>query len=418
MGNRVLGVLEVRLPANAVPVDPERVARLDRFGRFISIALERDDERSQVERALGGYAQLNELAAALGGTSDIDGVIKLITSVMDKAFEYQIAGLVLSSWGRDHADVVVCGDITQGELALVLGEIAGRDTRTHPFGTVRTVTHLGGIVEGDAERTDWATTVVELQHGDLVVGYLFVASADGTRYTAQDHALLTGIASHAGAAFGRVALFTRIRDDYAKTISALSATLDAGEHMPNGHSSRVMDYSMMIGEELGLPFEDIESLRFAGLLHDIGKTGLPSELLLKPSKLSADELRRVRAHAELGASIVDQIEFLKQLTPVILHHHECYDGSGYPASLSGDQIPLLARILAVADAFDAMTTKRAYQKRLSYAQACNELESGAGTQFDPRIVAALLEALEKQAIAGSTGLMAPRETQGRPELLA
>jgi HD-GYP domain-containing protein (c-di-GMP phosphodiesterase class II) len=115
---------------------------------------------------------------------------------------------------------------------------------------------------------------------------------------------------------------------------------------------------------------------------------------------------------------VDQIEFLKQLTPVILHHHECYDGSGYPANLSGDQIPLLARILAVADAFDAMTTKRAYRKRLSYAQACNELESGAGTQFDPRIVAALLEALEKQALAGSTGLMAPRETQGRPELLA
>ena len=175
---------------------------------------------------------------------------------------------------------------------------------------------------------------------------------------------------------------------------------------------------MMIGEELGLPFEDIESLRFAGLLHDIGKTGLPSELLLKPSKLSADELQRVHAHAELGASIVDQIEFLKSLTPVILHHHENYDGTGYPAGLSGDQIPLLARILAVSDAFDAMTTKRVYRKRLSYKQAGLELESSAGTQFDPRIVAALLEALEKQALAGSTGLFAPREAQGRPEMLA
>ena len=418
MGERVLGVLEVRLPASQLPVDPERVARLDRFGRFIAIALEREDERTQVERAMAGYAQLNELAAALGGASDMDAVTKLVSSVLDKAFEYQIAGVVLSSWGRDHADVVICGDVTASEIEHVLGEVAGRDTIAQPFNSVRHVTHRGDVCVRAEERDDWALAAVELEHGDLVMGYLFVARADGGRYKAADRALLAGISAHAGAAFGRVALFTRIRDDYAKTIAALSATLDAGEHMPAGHSSRVMEYSMMIGEELGLTFEDIEQLRFAGLLHDIGKTGLPSDLLLKPSKLSADELQRVRAHAELGASIVDQIEFLKSLTPVILHHHERWDGSGYPEGLHADEIPLLARILAVADSFDAMTTQRSYRKRLSIPAARNEMMSGAGTQFDPLIVAALFEALDKQALAGGTGLLAPASAKGRPELPA
>jgi len=409
IGERVLGVLEVRLPASALPVSPERVARLDRFGRFIAIALERDDERAQIERAAAGYAQLNELAATLGGQTDMDGVAKIVTSVLDKAFTYGIAGLVLTSYGRDHADVVVCGDVTQGELDLVLGEAIGREMAAEPFETLRTVTHRGLITEGEAERQDWATVAVELSHGELELGYLVLARVDGVRYNEQDRLLLEGIAAHAGAAFGRAALFGRIRDDYAKTIAALSATLDAGERMPSGHSTRVMNYAMMIGKELGLSYEEVEQLRFAGLLHDIGKTGLPGELLLKPSSLSADELAQVRTHAEIGASIVDQIEFLKSLTPIILHHHEHWDGSGYPLGLAGEAIPLLARILCAADSFDAMTTKSSYKKRMPLETARRELKRGAGSQFDPGIVVALFEALDKAEIADAAGLLASPE---------
>jgi putative nucleotidyltransferase with HDIG domain len=418
IGERVLGVLEVRLPASALPVSPERVARLDRFGRFIAIALERDDERAQIEHAAMGYAQLNQLAATLGGQTDMEGVAKIVTTVLDKAFTYDIAGLILTSYGRDHADVVVCGEVTRGELDLVLGEAAGRDAVAEPFETLRTATHRGLVTEGGTDRQDWATVVVELSHGDLELGYLLLARADGARYNTQDRLLLEGIAAHAGAAFGRAALFGRIRDDYAKTIAALSATLDAGERMPSGHSNRVMGYAMMIGEELGLGYEDVEQLRFAGLLHDIGKTGLPGEILLKPSRLSADELAQVHSHAEIGASIVDQIEFLKSLTPVILHHHEHWDGSGYPIGLSGEDIPLMARILCVADSFDAMTTKSSYKKRMPFATARLELEANVGTHFDPRVVAALLEALDKQALAGVTGLLVAPEAGARTDLPA
>ena len=407
LSGRTLGVIEVRLPSSALPVSQERVARLDRFGRFISIALQRDDERIAVERAMAGYHQLNELAAALGAQTDIDGVARLINGVVHKAFTFQIAGLVLTSYGRDQADVAISGEVHARELDIVLGDIAGRDVSRDPFDSLLTVTKEGSIVTDVPVRDDWSTLAVELSNGSFELGYLFVARADGGRYNAQDRALLEGLAAHAGAAFGRAALFGRIRDDYAKTIAALSATLDASEHMPSGHSTRVMDYAMLIGEELELSFEDIEQLRFAGLLHDIGKTGVPQDILLKPSKLSGDELRRVQAHAEFGASIVDQIEFLKSLTPVILHHHERWDGEGYPAGLSGESIPLLARILAVADSFDAMSTKKAYGERKAFSLARKELEHSAGSQFDPRIVEAFLSGLDRMALPAAPGCLRP-----------
>lgn len=404
IGDRVVGVLEIRLPQNALPLSQDRVSRLNRFGQFVAIALEREDERSTVERALSGYAQLNELAAALGGRTDVDSVAHIVVSVVDKAFRSQICGMVLTGWGRDRSEIVVNGEVTEADVGTVLGVVSGRDPKQQPFSHTRTVTANGSIGEGKPA-DDWAVSSVELRFGDLDVGWLFVARSDGERYGRQDRALLEGIAGHAGAAFGRAALFARIRDDYAKTIAALSATLDLGEHAPSGHAGRVMEYSMQIGEELGLSLDEVEQLRFAGLLHDVGKTGVPDEILIKPSKLSPDEMEAVQRHSEIGATIVDQIDFLKSLTPIILHHHERWDGKGYPMQLKGDAIPLLARILAVADSFDSMTSERSYREKLTIAQARMELEEAAGTQFDPRVVAAMLESLDRAARAGATGLL-------------
>lgn len=410
IGERVLGVLEIRLPQDAVPLGQDRVSRLNRFGQFVAIALEREDERATVERALSGYAQLNELAAALGGRTDMDGVSQIVVSVVDKAFHSQLCGMVLTGWGRDRAEIVVNGTVARADIDTVLGIVSGRDATNEPFGHLRTVTAHGSIDDVPAAE-DWAVSSIELRYGDLDIGWLFVARSDGERYGRQDHALLDGIAGHAGAAFGRAALFARIRDDYAKTIAALSATLDLGEHAPSGHAGRVMEYAMQIGEELGLSIDEVEQLRFAGLLHDVGKTGISDEILLKPSKLSAEELEQVQRHSEIGATIVDQIDFLKSITPIILHHHERWDGKGYPMQLKGESIPLLARILAVADSFDAMTSDRSYRKRLTIAQARVELEEAAGTQYDPRVVAAMFESLDRMGRAGATGLLtmdAPR----------
>lgn len=415
VSNRVLGVLEVRMSAEHLPIPKERLSRLNRFGQFVAIALEREGERVQVDRAMKGYGELNELAATLGGQTDVAGVSELILGVLDRAFEFGIGGLVLTGWGNDRADVILGNEVSDADLQGVLSIVSGRDVGATPFAMTNFVgdRHSTSDVES---ALDWAVATVEMSCGDLTVGSLFVARSDGDRYGAQDNALLEGIAAHAGAAFGRAALFAHIRDDYAKTIAALSATLDFGERAPAGHAGRVMEYAIFIAEELNLGFEAIEQLRFAGLLHDVGKTGVPAEILLKPTPLTPEEMAEMQRHAEIGASIVDQIQFLKSLTPVILHHHERWDGKGYPAGLSGEKIPMLARVLAVADSFDAMTTEKKYRKKMTIQQARIELEAAAGTQFDPRVVAALLEVLERQAIAGKTGLLVDLHRESSTDL--
>ena len=197
----------------------------------------------------------------------------------------------------------------------MLGDIAGRDVARDPFDSVRTVDRARARSSPTCpSETTGRRSPSSSRTAASNIGYLFVARADGGRYNAQDHALLEGLAAHAGAAFGRAALFGRIRDDYAKTIAALSATLDASEHMPSGHSTRVMDYAMLIGEELGLPFEDVEQLRFAGLLHDIGKTGVPAR-----DPAQAVEAHRRRAAPRAGSRRVRRLDRRPDRVPQVAH---------------------------------------------------------------------------------------------------
>ncbi|TLM94737.1 MAG: HD domain-containing protein, partial [Actinobacteria bacterium] len=402
LNGRVLGVIEMRLAGDVLGMDPDVQRRLDRFATLLATILERRRAKEQADRRVASYAELDGVSSALARFTEIDRIEEFVLSVLGKSFESEVAGIAVTSWGRDRAAFVVGGRVTQVELDAVLSEALGRDIAREPLETMRQVT-LGEVVLDHVVRDDLKVLAVPIEAGDFVVGYLFLAGADGIKFDSEDEALLERIAAHSGAALERSALFGRIRDDYAKTIAALSATLDAGERVDRGHAHRVMDYSLMVAEELGLKLEDYEQLRFAGLLHDIGKTGLPQEILLKPSKLSPAEVLEMQRHAEMGATIVEQIDFLNSLTPIILHHHERWDGKGYPMGLVGNEIPMLARVLAVADAFDAMTSSRPFRAALSVAAARREIEAGAGTQFDPRMVAALLEALDRQALAGATG---------------
>lgn len=417
IGARPVGVLEARIAAAELPLPSDRLSRLNRFGQFVAIALEREDERRGVERAMAGYTQLNELASKLGGQTDTDGVTGVVTAAVARSLEFDLCGLVLNGWGRDRADVLMRSQASRQDVEHVLGIVSGRDPSTDPFRELRYLP--SGLSPGeDGHADDWALAACEVAYGDLTVGWLFVARSDGERYGAQDQALLRGIAAHAGSALGRAALFARIRDDYAKTIAALSASLEHGERAPAGRSARVMEHAMMIGEELGLDFESIEQLRLAGLIHDIGKTGVPEEILLKPSVLTAEEMAAVRRHAEIGASIVEQIELLKSLTPVVLHHHENWDGSGYPEGLAGEQIPLLSRVLAVADAYEALTSGRLTGRKLTVGQARKRLREQSGTLYDPSVVSALFAVFDRMALAAGTGLLVADSAKARVDLPA
>jgi len=177
-------------------------------------------------------------------------------------------------------------------------------------------------------------------------------------------------------------------------IYALAATVDAKDHYTYGHSKKVSDYAVALSETLGLPQDRIDTIRAAGLLHDIGKVGIPDSILKKKGPLTDEEWEPVRAHPKLGVEILRHVIDLVNCLPGILHHHEHYDGSGYPSGLKGDNIPMEARILAIADAYDAITSPRPYHEQVSLQHALGELKRCAGTQFDPELIDAFCKIIE------------------------
>ncbi|CAM5410754.1 HD-GYP domain-containing protein [Streptomyces abikoensis] len=187
----------------------------------------------------------------------------------------------------------------------------------------------------------------------------------------------------------------RERAAHQATIRALVQAVDLKDRYTRGHSERVGRASVLIGRELGMAGERLEALRFAGILHDVGKLGVPTRLLRKDGPLTPEERRIIELHPEYGHEMVRGIGFLDEARAAILHHHERLDGSGYPYGLMGHQIPFFARIVAVADAFDAMTSTRSYSRARPVPAALTELRRCAGSQFDPRMVAALCAALDR-----------------------
>jgi putative nucleotidyltransferase with HDIG domain len=166
---------------------------------------------------------------------------------------------------------------------------------------------------------------------------------------------------------------------------AFTEALDAKDRYTAGHSRRVMEYSWLIGQDLGLTEKELERLKMSALLHDIGKIGIPDAILRKREKLSAEDRAIIERHPETGVNILKSIGFFNGLLPSIHHHHERYEGKGYPQGLRGEEIPLGARIIAVADSFDAMSSSRSYRSALPLELALAELELSRGRQLDPRI---------------------------------
>ena len=187
--------------------------------------------------------------------------------------------------------------------------------------------------------------------------------------------------------------YEKLESAYLESIEVLRYTVEAKDTYTRGHSDRVSEYSVLIGEKLGLSETDIHTLRIGGLFHDIGKIGVPDTILLKESKLTDDEYSQIKNHPAIGAHILQNATIFKDLIPIVKHHHERYDGNGYPGKLKGEEIPYFARIATIADSFDAMTSRRSYRDILSLDLVKAEFAKGSGTQFDPEITKVFLDIL-------------------------
>ncbi|MFC1967075.1 HD domain-containing phosphohydrolase [Chloroflexota bacterium] len=213
---------------------------------------------------------------------------------------------------------------------------------------------------------------------------------DGSSFTGKDLEALVSVASTAAMSIENLRLHQAIVDAYKGTIKALAAAIDAKDHYTRGHSQRVTEYGLLAANQLSFPDDELEIIEYACILHDIGKIGVPENILGKPAALTMEEQKIVAQHTITGADMLKDISFLKKARVLILHHHERYDGSGYPKGIIGQAIPMGARLIAVCDAFDAMTTDRPYRRALSKDYAIGELYRCSGQQFCPVSVDALI----------------------------
>lgn len=191
-------------------------------------------------------------------------------------------------------------------------------------------------------------------------------------------------------------LYIDMRNLYISTIEALNKAVEAKDSYTSGHANRVEELAVGLAKAYHLSFDSIENIRTAAILHDIGKIGIKDEILNKAGKLTKEEYETIMKHPSIGADIIGKVNFLQDVTKIVRHHHEKYDGTGYPDGLKGEEIPIEASILMIADTYDAMTTDRPYRKALTKEMAIEELRKYSGTQFDPRLVDVFINMINQQ----------------------
>jgi len=238
-----------------------------------------------------------------------------------------------------------------------------------------------------------------LRSRERILGFIYAYTESARRrLTKNDLQMLTAVGIEAGIALENRRLFDDLNHLFLQTIEALAATIDARDGYTGGHSRRVADNAVIAGRSLGLEEKGLRAMRLGGILHDIGKIGIPDEVLKTAGRFGPDQWRHMRQHPVIGAEILRPIRNMEDVAGIVRHHHERWDGAGYPDGLEGNEIPLGARIVAITDAFDAVTSSRVYRSRGSVEEGAKALGEGAGTQFDPEVVPVFLAALAADRI--------------------
>ncbi len=330
---------------------------------------------------------LYETSRTLGSTLDLAG---LLAAVLDEALgvlEVDVGYVVL----RDKASGELQLKARRGASAVPAEILVDRSVIEWVTAERRPLVLNPGSAAASAGSVH-GTLSVPLSDSDGAIGAIVVGSTNGhDKFTSDDVRLLSTIANHATVAVRNVELFASLREAYLGTVRSLAAAIDAKDAYTRGHSERVAEYGTLVAQRMGLSEEEILALELAAYLHDIGKIGIPEAILRKPGRLDDEEFAVMKGHPIVGATILTPVEFPWPIMPAVRHHHEHFDGRGYPAGIAGSEIPLLARILTVADSFEAMVSDRPYRKGRDHREAIAEIVRCSGTQFDPQVVDAFVE---------------------------
>jgi putative nucleotidyltransferase with HDIG domain len=351
-----------------------------------------------LQRAQRHLKTLHRVSEKLAGAHDLQVLADVALETILDVTAADRAALVLSREGTSHgeADVAAVRLRNQDQGQFTLSRTLVADTIMKGVSTFARDASLderfssGASVIGQGIRS---VMCVPLRTTDEVLGALYVDSQSGPgRFSEEDLELLAAIGNHTGVALHRVRLLSELERLLLDTVRAIAATIDAKDGYTHRHSERVATLASRIAAELGLGAEQQELAQLSALLHDVGKIAVPDSILNKPGRLTVEEFAEMRKHPDHGARILSNIKspMVAAVLPGVRYHHEKWDGSGYPDGLSGDGIPLLGRLLGVADFLDALTSARAYHAARSLDDVVQLIASGAGVHFDPEIADAVV----------------------------
>ncbi|MFQ5857709.1 MAG: GAF domain-containing protein [Anaerolineae bacterium] len=413
--NQCLGTLAVfRTRADAFTPQDERLLVL--FANQAAVALENSRLYQAIERRLAELTALFEVSSALRQARTVDQMLPIILEQTARVMGADTGVMLLRE--AETGDLISRaffpperpwtairqrpGEGITGHVALT-GQIhVSPELSQDPLAHIRPE-------EADTLAGIRSSVAAPLKVGEAVVGVMHIGTLEPKIFDETDCRLLTAIADMAANAIRRTSLHDKtvrqaqelarlvseLEATYDATLAALSAALDARDHETEGHSRRVTQLAVTIARAMELPESDVEELIRGALLHDIGKIGVPDSILSKPGPLTDEERAEMQRHPQIGYDMLKDIKFLASALPVVLCHHERWDGGGYPRRLQGAAIPLAARIFAVADAYDAMTSDRPYRAAMSHAEALAEIRREAGKQFDPQVADVFLATVQQ-----------------------
>ena len=423
-GHGVRGWITVRSPeSEEIYFRNEHLKLLEGLSYQASVAMQKaslykaQKEEAEVANALLQFSR--ELATAEGLDEVLDRVVEQAarilgtkkTSVwMQETNTNSVSPRACWGYEPDEEDRIASLRVTEDVAVRLMGGTEPFVTRAEQVGYVEEVTMIAG---------DQTFAIGPMQLDGRLGCILAVAPPAGDyEFTDKKMRLLAGICDQAKLAIANASSFEGLERTFFQTVEALANALEAQDEYTASHARSLTDMVLDVGSELGIEGKDLKRLELSALFHDIGKIGIPSEIIRKPGPLDDDEWKIMKLHPELGAKILAPIDRLSDVVPIVRACHEHYDGSGYPDKLVANDIPMEARIILVCDAFDAMTTDRPYRKALPVEEACRRLEESTGKQFDPEIVAAFMRCLpkflEEEPVAHEEEAMAPAMPVDRP----
>jgi HD-GYP domain-containing protein (c-di-GMP phosphodiesterase class II) len=364
------------------------------------------DKLKCIEEKVERLVLLSQLSQILNSTLNYKEIRRRAMEATTRLMKAEAGSLLLvdEEKGQLHFEVV-SGDKEEDikTISLNFGEgIAGWVAQNGKPLIVNSPEKDRRFFKGVDEKTEFKTKniiCVPVKIKEKIIGVLeAVNKQGGGRFDEEDLSLFTSLADQAAIALDNSRLYRELEEMFFQTADSLADAIEQRDPYTGGHTQRVTLYSQAIGKYLQLKPSERKWLKITSVLHDIGKIGIEDHILKKPERLSPQEFEMIKRHSEIGAKIVEHIRQLKEIIPGVKYHHEQVNGKGYPDGLMGKDIPVLAKIVAVADTYDAMTTDRPYRKAMEKEEAIEELKRCSGTQLDKEVVEAFVQAFQRGEI--------------------